>query len=59
MKANKGTRVRGGPDGNWRGLVLGSGKHTSTKILWETGALKGKEALVGSETLHALPKGFQ
>jgi len=53
MSYKIGTILLGGPNGDWEGRVNGTGKWETVKILWLTGKLKGKEALVCRKTLKS------
>ena len=50
----KGDIVRG-YDGQWLGTVIGVSKNI--KVRWETGPLKGREALVSKEHIKVAAKG--
>jgi hypothetical protein len=41
----------------WLARVKGFGKHNTVQVVWETGALKGRPALVIKEGLRVVAKG--
>ena len=59
MKFKRGELVRGGPEGHWLAeVVQGGNKFGYVRVVWKSGVLAGREALVASG-LEKLPKSWR